>query len=152
MTMDPIRPWLYIGKYRETLNRHLLSVNDIQAMLLLAELVQHPGITSLYLPVQDFAPIPPYLLRQGVDFVREEKGQAHRVLIACGAGINRSSAFAVAVLKEVEGLGLLEAFRVVKQRHAEAMPHPPVWESLCSYYHEDVPYLRLMSSTRIDNM
>ena len=150
--MDPIRPWLYIGKYRETLNRHLLSVNNIQAMLLLAELVQHPGITSLYLPVQDFAPIPPYLLRQGVDFVREEKGQAHRVLIACGAGINRSSAFAVAVLKEEEGLSLLDAFRVVKQRHAEAMPHPPVWESLCSYYHEDVPYIRLMSSTRIDDM
>ena len=150
--MDPIRPWLYIGKYRETLNQRLLSVNGIQAMLLLAELVQHPGITSLYLPVEDFAPIPPYLLRQGVDFMREEKGQAHRVLIACGAGINRSSAFAVAVLKEEEGLSLLEAFRVVKRHHAEAMPHPPVWESLCSYYHEDVPYIRLMSSTRIDNM
>ena len=150
--MDPIRPWLYIGKYRETLNQRLLSVNGIQAMLLLAGLVQHPGITSLYLPVQDFAPIPPYLLRQGVDFVREEKSQAHRVLIACGAGINRSSAFAIAALKEEEGLGLLEAFRVVKQRHAETMPHPPVWESLCSYYHEDVPYIQLMSSTRIDDM
>ena len=150
--MDPIRPWLYIGKYRETLNQRLLNVNGIQAMLLFAELVQYPGITSLYLPVQDFAPIPPYQLRQGVDFVRAEKAGAHRVLIACGAGINRSSAFAVAVLKEEEGLGLLEAFRVVKQRHAEAMPHPPVWESLCSYYHEDVPYIRLMSSTRIDDM
>ncbi len=144
--MDPIRPWLYIGKYRETLNQHLLDVNSIQAMLLLEELVQHPGITSIYLPVQDFKPIPPYLLRQGVDFVRAEKGQGHRILIACGAGISRSSAFAVAVLKEEEGFGLLDAFRVVKRRHAEAMPHPPVWESLCSYYHEDVPFIRLMSS------
>ena len=143
--MDPIRPWLYIGKYRETLNQRLLSVNGIQAMLLLAELVQQPGITSLYLPVEDLAPIPPYLLRQGVDFVREEKAQAHRVLIACGAGINRSSAFAIAALKEEEGLSLLDAFRAVKRCHAEAMPHPPVWESLCSYYHEDVPYLQLMS-------
>ncbi len=150
--MDPIRPWLYIGKYRETLNQRLLSVNGIQAMLLLEELVQHPGITSLYLAVRDFAPIPPHLLRQGVDFVREEKTQAHRVLIACGAGINRSSAFAIATLKEEEGLSLLAAFRAVKQRHAEAMPHQPVWESLCSYYHEDVPYLRLFSSAGIDAM
>ncbi len=150
--MDPIRPWLYIGKYRETLNHRLLNVNGIQAMLLLAELIQHPGITSLYLPVQDFAPIPPNLLRQGIDFVRAEKAQAQRVLIACGAGINRSSAFAVAVLKEEESLGLLDAFRAVKRCHAEAMPHPPVWESLCSYYHEDVPYIELLSSAKIDGM
>ncbi len=144
--MDPIRPWLYIGKYRETVNQRLLSVNGIQAMLLLEELVQQPGITSLYLSVRDFAPIPPYLLRQGVDFVREEKAQGHRVLSACGAGINRSSAFAIAVLREEEGLSLLEAFRAVKRRHAESMPHLPVWESLCSYYHEDTPFIRLMSS------
>lgn len=57
--MNRIRPWLYIGKYRETLNRRLLAVNQIQAMLLLAEPVEHPGITSLYLPVEDFAPIQP---------------------------------------------------------------------------------------------
>jgi hypothetical protein len=47
--MDPIRPCPYIGKYRETVNQHLPSINGIQAMLLLEELVQHPGITSLYI-------------------------------------------------------------------------------------------------------
>ncbi len=143
--MDRLRPWLYIGKYRETLNHHLLAANQIEAMLQLAELVEHPGIISLYLPVEDFEPIPPDLLRQGVDFVRAEKRQGHRVLIACGAGINRSTAFAVATLREEEGLKLLDAFREVKRRHAEAMPHRSVWQSLCRYYEEDIPFEKLLN-------
>ncbi|MEW5959543.1 MAG: dual specificity protein phosphatase family protein [Chloroflexota bacterium] len=138
--MNRVRPWLYIGKYRETLNRRLLAVNQIEAMLQLAESVQQPGITSLYLPVEDFQPLRPDLLRQGVDFVRAEKGEGRRVLVACGAGINRSTAFTVAVLKEEERLSLLDAFRLVKHRHPPAMPHPPVWLSLCDYYGEDVPF------------
>ncbi len=144
--MDRIRPWLYIGKYRETLNPHLLAAYQIEAMLQLAELVEHPGIVSLYLPVEDFQPIPFDLLRQGLDFVLAEKEQGHRVLVACGAGINRSSAFSAAVLKEAEGLSLLDAFRTVKKAHPEAMPHPPVWLSLCEYYQENIPFDTLLSN------
>jgi protein-tyrosine phosphatase len=142
--MDRIRPWLYIGKYRDTLNPNLLAVNRIEAMLQLAELVEHPGIVSLYLPVEDFQPIPPDLLRQGIDFVRAQKQHEHRVLIACGAGINRSTAFAVAALREEEGLSLLDAFRAVKRVHPEAMPHPPIWASLCEYYQENIPFDKLL--------
>ena len=113
-------------------------------MLQLAEPVEHHGIHSLYLPVEDMEPIPPDLLRQGVDFILEEKQKGHRVLVACGAGINRSSAYCICVLKEVEGLGLFEAFVAVKNRHPESLPHQIVWESLCQYYAESVPYLDLM--------
>jgi protein-tyrosine phosphatase len=141
--VNKIRPWLYIGKYRDTLNQHLLSAYNIGAMLQLADLVEQPGITSLYLPVDDGVPLPDDLLRQGVDFVLGEKSRGRIVLIACGAGISRSAAFAVAVLKEVEGLGLLDAFRVVKGRHPLAMPHPAIWESLCAYYQEDVSFYDL---------
>src|SRR5262245_40350070 len=141
--MERIRPWLYIGKYRETLNRRLLETHQIEAMLQLAERVEQPGITSLYLPVEDFAPLKADLLRQGVDFVRTEKQSGHGVLIACGAGINRSSAFTIAVLKEEESLGLWEAFREVKRYHSRAMPHQPVWESLCDYYQEAIPFEQL---------
>ena len=66
--MDKIRPWLYIGKYSDTLNMHLLSRHNIKAMLQLAELVEHPGITSLYLDVEDGEPLPHNLLRTGIEF------------------------------------------------------------------------------------
>lgn len=138
--MDQIRPWLYIGKYRDTLNTHLLSVHNIGAMLQLAGPVEQPGITSLYLPVTDGVPLPEDLLRRGVDFAITEKRRGQTVLIACGAGISRSTAFTVAVLKEVEGLSLVEALRLVKQQHPQALPHPAIWESLCTYYEENASF------------
>jgi protein-tyrosine phosphatase len=142
--MDEIRPWLYIGKYRDTKNKSYLTLKSIQAMLQLAEKVEQPGITSLYLPVEDFAPIPVHLLEKGIAFIRAQKTAGYRVLVACGAGINRSSAFCTATLKEEEGLTLFEAFKEVKRKHPESIPHQPVWESLCKYYNEPIPYLDVM--------
>jgi dual specificity protein phosphatase-like protein len=142
--MDQIRPWLYIGKFRDTLYRAYLDSKSIQAILELAEPVNHQGITTLYLPVEDVEPIPFNLLKQGIDFVHKNKLQGRQILIACGAGINRSSAFTAAVLKEEEGLSLFEAFQDVKRKHPDSMPHEPVWESLCKYYNEYIPYLDLL--------
>ena len=138
--MDRIRPWLYIGKYRDTLNLHLLSMHNVKAMLQLAELVEHPGITSLYLDVEDGEPLSRDLLRTGVEFVITEKERGHNVLISCGAGISRSAAFTIAVLKEVEEISLLDAFLAVKKKHPQTLPHPTVWESVCKYYGEDDIY------------
>jgi len=142
--MDEIRPWLYIGKFRDTLDKAYLKARSIQAMLQLAEEVEQVGITSIYLPVEDMEPIPSDLLRQGLDFILEENRKGHRILVACGAGINRSSAFCTAALIETEGLSLMDAFKEVKVKHPEAMPHQPVWESLCRYYGENIPYLDIM--------
>ena len=142
--MDEIRQWLYIGSYRDTKNKSYLALKSIQAMLQLAELVEQPNIVSLYLPVEDLTPISSEHIRQGVDFIREHKAKGNRVLVACGAGINRSSSFCAAVLKEEEGLSLFESFKEVKRNHLESMPHEPVWESLCKYYNETTPYLDVM--------
>lgn len=142
--MDQIRPWLFIGSYRETLNLSYLTFKSIHAMLQLAEKVEQPGITSLYLPVEDLAPISSEHIRQGVGFIRDQKARGNRVLVVCGAGINRSSAFCAAALKEEEGLSLFIAFKEVLKRHPEAMPHEPVWTSLCNYYEEKIPYLDVM--------
>ena len=142
--MDEIRPWLYIGKFRDTLSKPYLEAKSIQAMLQLAEKVEQPGITSLFLPVQDLEPIPSDFLKQGTEFILDEKQKGHRVLVACGAGINRSSAFCTAALIEFEGLSLMDAFKEVKKNHPESMPHQPVWESLCRYYVEIIPYLEIM--------
>src|SRR5687767_10123892 len=142
--MDQIRPWLFIGAYRDTINLAYLQWKSIGAMLQLAEKVEQPNIVSFYLPVEDLAPISSEHIRQGVDFIREHKAKGNRVLVACGAGMNRSSAFSAAALKEEEGLSLFEAFREVKRFHPESMPHQPVWESLCSHYNEMTPYLEVM--------
>jgi protein-tyrosine phosphatase len=142
--MDRIRPWLFIGSYRDTKNIQYLNLRKICAMLQLAEKVEQPNIVSLYLPVEDLAPISNEHLWQGVDFIRDHKRTGNCVLVACGAGINRSSAFCAAALKEEEGLSLFEAFKEVKQRHPESMPHQQVWESLCRYYSEDITYLDVM--------
>ncbi|HEU0292948.1 MAG TPA: dual specificity protein phosphatase [Anaerolineales bacterium] len=142
--MDQIRPWLFIGAYRDTLNKSYLDFRSIGAMLQLAERVEQPNIVSLYLPVEDLAPISDKHIRMGVEFICQHKQKGNRILVACGAGINRSSTFSAAALKEEEGLTLFEAFKEVKRHHPESMPHEPVWDSLCSYYNESIPYLDIM--------
>jgi protein-tyrosine phosphatase len=135
--MDRIRPWLYLGRYRDTLDPDLLAANRIDAMLQLAEAVTQRGIASLYLPVEDGKPLAEDLLRQGIGFILSEKRRGHSVLIACGAGMSRSVAYAIAVLKEEEELSLLEALRAVKHLYPDSMLHPALWESLCHYYGEE---------------
>lgn len=138
--MHRIRPWLYIGKYRETADLNILSVYRIQAMLQLAERVEQPGIASLYISVDDGVPLLPEKLRQGVDFVREHKAAGKTVLVACGAGISRSVTYTIAALHEQENLSLVEAYMQVLDVHDGALPHQALWDSLCSYYHEAMPY------------
>jgi protein-tyrosine phosphatase len=142
--MDEIRSWLYIGKYRDTLDKNYLDLKSIKAMLQLADRMEQKGINSLFLPVEDVGPTSPALIIQGMDFILAEKEKGNKVLVACGAGINRSTAFCMAALKETEGLSLLEAFKEVKRRHPASMPHEPVWESFCKYYNESTPYLDIM--------
>jgi len=138
--MDQIRPWLYVGKYRETLDYQLLAANGITAMLLLAELVKHEGISSCYLAVEDGEPLPTEMLQAGMDFVVANQQQGETVLIACGAGISRSVTYAIAALKEIEGMNLVDAYHEVKRAHPGSIPHPALWATLCEYYNEPVPW------------
>jgi hypothetical protein len=142
--MDEIRPWLYIGKYRDTLDKHYLDFKSIKAMLQLADRVEQEGINSLYLPVEDLGPTSHALIKQGVDFILDEKEKGNKVLVACGAGINRSTAFCMAALKEAEGLSLVDAYKEIRKKHPESLPHEPVWTSFCRYYNESTPYLDIM--------
>jgi hypothetical protein len=142
--MYPIRPWLYIGKFRETLDYNMLYRSNIRVMLQLAEKVQHPGISSLYIPVEDGESISFDKLREGIEFVRLEKARGKNILIACGAGISRGVSFAIAALKEDENLTLLDAFRQIQSEHPQAKPHLELWKSLCEYYSEEVPYKNIV--------
>ena len=146
--MQQVRPWLFIGKYSETLNRDLLERSKIHSVLELAAPVEHDTLTTLYLPVEDGVPLRPEALANGVAFVRSEYALGNRVLVACGAGISRSVTFAIAALKEEEGLTLLNAFREIAKVHPNGMPHPELWQSLCQYYGEDTSFLDMWRQIR----
>jgi protein-tyrosine phosphatase len=58
-----------------------------------------------------------------VDYVLAQRAAGKAVLVACGAGISRSTSFAIAALKEAEGLTLLGAAREVRRLHPAGLPH-----------------------------
>ncbi|MHA6250016.1 dual specificity protein phosphatase family protein [Pontibacter sp. CAU 1760] len=142
--MHPIRPWLFIGKYRDMLNPSNLVVNQIKGVLQLEDPQELPDVHSLYLPIQDGAPLVEEDFWRGIQFILLEHQLGRNVVIACAAGISRSVTFAVAVLKETENLTLLEAYRQIVQGDAAALPHPVLWESLCRIYNVDIPYVEVL--------
>ena len=75
--------------------------------------------------------------------MKEQQAAEQIILVACGAGISRSATFAVAALKEIQGISLREAMHIVKHAHPESMPHLHLWQSLCSYYNEAVPWTEI---------
>ncbi len=144
--MRLVRPWLYIGKYPDTLDLSTLKQHGIKAVLQLAEAVAQPTIVTLYLPVEDGISLSADYLQQGVAFVLAHKSMGQPVLIACGAGVSRSAAFAVAALKEAENLSLMKAMLALREAHPEALPHSALWDSLCAYYKEPVPWLDMFNA------
>ena len=142
--MQKIRDWLLIGKYRETLDHDLLTRAGVGALLHLAAPVEPPGITTLYLPIEDGEPFDAATLRRGVEFILAQCALGKAVIVACGAGISRSTSFAIAALKEAENMPLLNAAREVRRLHPAGLPHMALWTSLCLHYQEPDDYLALI--------
>jgi hypothetical protein len=142
--MYAIRPWLYIGGFRDSTNAELLALYGIGAVLQLAGPWPAPGCETLALAVEDGEPIPPQALRAGVDFVAAARRAGRRSLVACGAGISRSVTFATATLCEVERLGLLAAAAEVKRGNPDAVFHPLLWESLTAFTGDQVPFREVL--------
>ena len=143
--MYSIRPWLYIGKVRETSERTIMYTYQIGAILQLAHPAQRPGIESLYIPVDDGIPLPSTQLEQGVTFARAQKVAGHKLVIGCGAGISRSVTFTMAVLREEEGINLRDAYEQIVAVHPEAMPHYELLKSLGAYYNDPVTTKALLT-------
>jgi len=137
--VNSIRDWLYIGKYAETTNISLLQANSIDAMLLLAQEINHPEIKTLYLPVDDGTELPFDVLQKGIKFALKQKQKGKKLLVACGAGISQSASFAVAIVKETENLSLEKALAEIAFHHPQSLPHPALWNSLCEYYDVEIP-------------
>jgi len=83
--------------------------------------------------VLDAAPLPPELLRQGVEFIREQRREGRAVLVCCAAGLSRSPTFVAAYLHE-EGMDLTEAYASIRARRGGIIPHPELVRSLIEHY------------------
>lgn len=133
-----IRDWLYIGKYAQTRRLNLLNQVGITSMLQLADYVPQPHIETLFLDVKDGEATPHVLFKRGITFIREQKAQGQTVLVACGAGISRSSTFALAALMEEENRSIFDAYKEIYLRHHRAEPHFELIRSLASYHGQDM--------------
>lgn len=132
--MYKIRDWLYIGKYSQTRRLDFLNQVGITAMLQLADHIPQPDIDSLYLDVNDGESLPHHMIYRGVNYILEHRKANGKVLVACGAGISRSSTFALAALMEDERLALFPAYREIFLRYRGAEPHPELIMSLSAYH------------------
>lgn len=141
--MNKIRDWLYIGKFSQTRNREMLDSNGITAMLQLAEPITYSDIESLFIHLEDGVPMPHDKVAEGIKFIREQKAKGHRVLVACGAGISRSTIFAMAALMEEENLELFESYREIYRRFRGARPHHELVISLSEYYGDALDLLEV---------
>lgn len=138
--MYKIRDWLYVASYRETQDQTHLQQHHVGAILHLQQLVEHDGIATLYLPIQEGLPILKSQVTQGLNFIQQQHDQGKVVVIACGAGISRSVIFAVAALKLIEHISLSQAFSDIRKVHERAMPDDVHWESMCQYFDEHIDF------------
>jgi protein-tyrosine phosphatase len=145
--VNEIRSWLYVGKYIDALNGTILEHNGIGAVLELHEPVTHDHIPTLFIPFQDGEPLHVPSLERAIAFVREQAALERRVLVACSAGISRSPLIAIAVLKIVEERTLLDALHEVRAKNPRTMPDHIIWEGLCAYFGEDIPFWDIWRET-----
>lgn len=138
--MYTITNWLSIGTHAESLRPHLMESHEIGAVLQLANPADQLQLPALYLRVYDATTVLPPTIEDGVGFIRAQRAWGRRVLIADDNARSCAPMFAVAALKEAQGISLIDAYQVVLAAHPQAQPHPLLWDSLCTYYPDEPPY------------
>jgi hypothetical protein len=136
--MNWITEGIALGGWYDCIDHPGLEAAGIRAVLQLrdleAALEDFPsGWTTLSLRVADGRPLPQDMLRQGVEFIREQQAAGRRMLVACSAGRSRSATFLAAYLHE-EGMELEDAILRIIRRRRSVLPHPELLRSLIGYY------------------
>ena len=133
--MNEVLEWLYVGAVQDAEDYDALKAAGIGAVLTLAWPISHPDdIVVKRVFFEDGEPIPDEVFYQALSFVRRQRRQGRKILIACSAGVSRSPTIAIAVLHELAGYPLVEAFRRVLGRVHMAQPRAVTWSSLCRFY------------------
>lgn len=89
----------------------------------------HPVDDGVFLRAED--------LEHGMRFMREALANGHKVLVMCGVGISRSTAFVLAYMVQA-GHDLREAIDLIRMWRPQAWPAKALWESLIVNY--KLPY------------
>lgn len=134
--MNQVIDWLYVGSVKDAEDLTKLQGAGIGAVLSLAWPISHPDIAVKRVYFEDGEPIPDEVFCEALSFVRRQRRLGRKVLIACSAGISRSPTIAIAVLHELEGYPLVDAFRMVLGSVHMAYPHQVLWNSICRFYGE----------------
>lgn len=143
--MQQITDWLYIGNYSDLISDHLKNNHSIHAVLNLAESLELPFNDVLFLDIDDGVPLKDEDTVKGLEFLLNQYYEKKVILVACGAGVSRSATFCTLVLKEILDITLIEAFKIVKQKHSKALPHPALWKSVCEVYDEEFKYVEVLA-------
>jgi len=125
----------------------VLNSHHIDAVLQLAGPVDHDDIETLYVPVEDGEPVSDVKLKRGIDFIRARKAAGDVVVSACGAGISRSTTFAIGALMAEETITWEAAYRSILAEHPNAMPNAHLVRSLLLFQGEDAPSFEVLWKT-----
>ncbi len=136
--IDHVLDGVYISGWQATqFAGYLRQAGIVNVLKLYGELPRHfpPDFNTLDLPITDADSLHHATIERGLDFIRSHV-QAHPpqpVLVMCARGVNRSATFVLAYLVS-RGYPLPDAFRLLRERHYQATPHPILWESLIRYF------------------
>lgn len=133
--VDHVWDGVYIGSHRATMYADQLRTAGVTTVLKLYEDIPYfpADFCTLENVLEDGEFISAAILKRGVQFILDHVDVGEPVLVVCGAGISRSSTFVLAYLLE-RGHKLPDAFRLLRECHPEAMPHPQMWLSLIAHY------------------
>jgi hypothetical protein len=95
---------------------------------------QH-GVSLLHLPTEDLCAISRHMLDAGVQWVRQQLSQGHKVYIHCEYGIGRSALLALCVMVET-GHAPLEALAQAKRARQRVSPSPEQLETFIAWAEE----------------
>jgi protein-tyrosine phosphatase len=93
------------------------------------------GISLLHLPTEDLCAISRHMLDAGVQWVRHQLTQGHKVYIHCEHGIGRSALLALCVMVET-GHAPLEALAQAKRARQRVSPSPEQLETFIAWVEE----------------
>lgn len=133
--MSFVTPMVAVGDRGVALDRDLVRLHGIEAILSLAPLVPARFIGHhLQLVVADRVPLPSEAIDAAVAFIDGNVRDGRRVLMHCEMGISRSPALAVCYLHQCQGMSVDEALDHVRFVRPTAAPHPELMGSIRRHY------------------